>query len=67
MRITLETSDDMVELEYEGARVPARVWKGTTEGGVELHAFVLALAVDNAADASEFERELIAIPLPTVQ
>ena len=67
MRITLETSERVVELEYDGARIPARIWTGTTESGIEVHAFVLMLAVRNDADAIEFERELFEIKVPTVQ
>ena len=58
MRVTLESTDKIVELKTPTGVVPARLWEGTTEGGVACHAFVTRIAVSHTADASEFERDL---------
>jgi hypothetical protein len=58
MRVQLESTDKIVELETPSGRVPARIWEGTTENGIACHAFVTRIAVSKDLDASEFEREL---------
>jgi hypothetical protein len=54
MRITIE-STDMVTLV---GNVPARLWRGRTERGVECLVFVHRIAVRRDADTAEFDREL---------
>lgn len=54
MKIVIESTDQLTHIEG----VPVRVWKGTTEGGVECIVLVHRLAVERAKDTSEFEREL---------
>lgn len=58
MKVELESTDRIVELELHGQVVPARVWVGTTERGVECHAFITRIAVHRELDASEFEQDL---------
>src|SRR5262249_24671089 len=66
MKVTLESTDRIVELELQGAIVPARVWIGRTQKGIECHAFVTRIAVGRQDDASQFERDLREqhVPLP---
>lgn len=54
MKVTLESTDRVVNING----LPARVWQGTTESGIECHAFVTRIAVHKDLDASQFEREL---------
>jgi hypothetical protein len=54
MKVTLTSTDKIVHLNG----VPARIWQGTTENGVELHAYITRVAVVHDADATEFERDL---------
>lgn len=54
MKLMIEATDQLTEIDG----VPARVWNGTTEGGVECKVFVHRIAVHESADASQFEREL---------
>lgn len=54
MKVTLESTDKIVELNG----VQARIWEGETEGGVKCHAFITRIAVHKDDDASEFEKEL---------
>lgn len=64
MRITIEKTDQMVTVETRGGgTIPARVWKGVTDGGVECQLLVTRIAVHKAADNSAFERELTEPPV----
>jgi hypothetical protein len=54
MKVILESTDKIVHLNG----VPARVWQGRTDDGVECHAFITRIAVDKDADVTQFEREL---------
>jgi hypothetical protein len=54
MKITITSTDKIVELNG----IPARIWEGTTESGIEVHAFITRIAVDKNQDTSQFEREL---------
>lgn len=58
MTVTLHSTDKIVELATPGGVVPARLWEGTTGGGVRCHAFITRIAVHKDDDATEFEREL---------
>lgn len=58
MRAWLESTDKIVMLETASGEVPARIWEGLTEGGVELIAFVTRVAVFADVDQREFERDL---------
>lgn len=59
MRITIENTDQMVTVETrDGGKIPARVWRGVTDGGVECQVLVTRIAVHRDADNTSFEREL---------
>ena len=63
MKLTIEATERIVQLNG----VPARIWKGTTESGVEVHCFVARIAVPEEAGSdahAEFERELRSCPEP---
>jgi hypothetical protein len=62
VKLVLESTPDVVML--DGGL--ARVWRGTTGGGVPCVAFVRLVAVDRAADAGEFDRELRELSLGDV-
>lgn len=56
MKITLEKTAAFADL---SGNVKARIWRGTTETGIEVHAFIALIAVDQADDrAADFLREL---------
>lgn len=68
MKITIENTDQMVTIETRaGGKVPARVWRGVTEHGIECQVLVTRLAVHKAADNSAFERELTEPPTATIE
>jgi hypothetical protein len=58
MKVELESTNRIVDLEINGTVVPARIWQGRTENGIECHAFITRIAVRQDRDASEFERDL---------
>jgi hypothetical protein len=54
MKIILESTTRIDDING----VPCRLWQGKTESGVPMHAYIALVAVDRAADSSEFERDL---------
>ncbi len=59
MKITIENTDQIVSVETrDGAKVPARVWRGVTDGGVECQLLITRIAVHRDAATAAFEREL---------
>lgn len=65
MRITIENTDKIVNLETQSGVVPARVWEGQTESGIPLHCYITRVAVAVEHDFSQFERELIPTKAPS--
>jgi hypothetical protein len=64
MKITLESTTKMVTLVVNGRNVPARLWEGTTERGIPVHAFITRIgptipeAELTAEQDAEFQRDL---------
>ncbi len=64
MKITIESTDKVIELIGDHGRMPARVWEGATEKGVPVFCFVTRIApsikalADGDARLAEFERDL---------
>lgn len=56
MKITIESTEILAK--FNGADV--RLWKGKTEGGVEIQAYVTAIVVPRG-ETQEVERDLIEI------
>lgn len=54
MKIMIESTPTITE--YNGARV--RMWKGTTERGVECTLYIAGVQVNRADDTEQFEQEL---------
>jgi hypothetical protein len=65
MRITLEQTTKIVSLVTPTGTVPARIWEGTTAGGIPIHCFVTRVCVHKDEDHAEFERELQEARAPT--
>lgn len=55
MKIILEKTEEIVPVEG----VPTRLWKGKTNGGVEIVAFIARIGVSRLSDSAQLERELI--------
>jgi hypothetical protein len=65
MKVTLESTTKIVQLEIDGRSVPARVWQGETENGVPVHAFITRIVPEVRLDhpdidwlTAAFERDL---------
>jgi hypothetical protein len=58
MKVTLESTDKVVELKTATGIVPARLWEGETAGGIRCHAFITRIAVHDSLAATEFEQDL---------
>jgi len=43
MRVIVEPTEELANIKVNGALVPARVWKGQTESGIEIEMFVLSI------------------------
>jgi len=71
MKITIENTDKIVELNHNGSAMPARVWQGATDTGIPVQVFVTRIAPEippNDPRQYTFESELVstADPRPTV-
>lgn len=66
MNVTLWNTTKIVEVEINGAVVPARIWEGETESGIPVHAYITRIAVDRSADTRQFEAELSEVASPSL-
>jgi hypothetical protein len=60
MKVTLESTSEHQVLKTPDGSVPARVWKGTTESGIVVHAYVTRLYATSVDDTERLEREMAA-------
>lgn len=59
MKLTLTSTDRVVQVERDGASVPGRVWEGTTDTGIAVSCVITRIAVRrDDADLSQFQAEL---------
>ena len=58
MKVTLESTSKVVKLNHNGVDIPARIWEGTTDTGIPVHAFIARIGVHETKDQAQFEREL---------
>lgn len=65
MKITIESTGCMVEIVNQGTGVPARLWTGKTESGIEVQVLVSGIAVRASEDQAEFQAELQEVAAPT--
>jgi len=59
MRVTLHSTNKIVQLVTNDGEIAARIWEGQTESGIPCHAFITRIAVDKDDHAAEFQRELV--------
>ena len=58
MRMQIESTEEVGELVTDdGARIPCRIWRGTTERGTACLLFISRIAIDEK-ERAEFEAEL---------
>lgn len=64
MTVILHNTDRIVTLVVDGKDVPARIWEGYTDTGIQCHAYITRIAVHQDLDSSAFDRELQHKPRP---
>jgi hypothetical protein len=58
MKAIIEPTPEMYEAPINGVLVPVRIWKGHTERGVPIEAYVLSITPDNERDLPTLRSEL---------
>jgi hypothetical protein len=58
MKVTLDSTPDHLILKTPDGAVPARIWTGTTESGIVVHAYVTRLFATSVDDTERLEREI---------
>jgi hypothetical protein len=58
MKITIESTDKLVQLQGPAGSLPARIWEGHTDSGIPVHCFITRIAVHKDEDTSQFDAEL---------
>jgi hypothetical protein len=65
MKIAIESTRHIVEIMVQGVAVPARLWVGKTESGIEVQCLVTRISALETEDLAEFDRELNEVSPPT--
>lgn len=63
MKIQLHSTTKIVQ--FNG--LPARIWEGTTEKGVKVHAYLTRIACDKDANQEEFQNDLQSHEAPSAE
>ena len=63
MKLTVEPTEEFFRTD-EG--VPVRAWKGQTDAGTPVIAFIAAIAAPDGVDQADLARELREIPGPNI-
>ncbi len=58
MKITIESTNRILQIKTDSGDVPARLWEGTTASGVKVECLITRIAARDNQDLSQFEREL---------
>ena len=68
MRITLDSTKVVTDIQINGVDVPARLWEGHTEDGVPVHAYITRVSpqTDDPEATAQFSRELRETARPSV-
>ena len=65
MKVTLESTSNLIEVKINGVLVPARIWEGQTDTGIAVHAYITRIAVKETDDTAQFEKELAECRAPS--
>jgi hypothetical protein len=57
MKITIEPTRELYNARINDATVPVRMWRGRTEDGIEIEAYLLAIAPAVDADAERLQQQ----------
>ena len=67
MKITIESTTKVVDLQGDMGRMSARIWEGHTESGVPVHCYIVRIAAKRDANLDLFEKELQECRAPSVE
>jgi hypothetical protein len=67
MKVTLDSTSKVVQftLTDPAGHIPARLWEGVTAAGIPCHAYIILIACEREADATEFEQDLAVAQPPS--
>jgi len=65
MKITIENTEQLVDVVVRGVSVPARLWVGETESGIKVQVLVTRIAVPLGDNQVQFQKELSETAAPT--
>lgn len=66
MKMTIESTEQIVAIEQHGRTFEARRWTGRTDSGIEVDVFVPVIRVRSTYDQSQFAAELRELPQPSL-
>ena len=58
MKITIESTDRIILIEQGGVSIPARMWEGKTDSGIEIFCLITRIAAGDGQDIFQFAKEL---------
>ena len=67
MKIYLEPTPELYLAPINGVDVPVRIWRGATNSGLPIEAYVLSITPDNDDDSPLLKAELPAFMKPSRQ
>ena len=65
MKITIESTSRIVQIEGPHGTIPARVWEGTTDSGIPVICAITRVATPSDGNTEQFDRELQACKPPS--
>lgn len=58
MKATIVPTRELYNAPINGVKVPVRIWRGFTEGGVAIEAYVLSITPDEPEEHARLQTEL---------
>lgn len=66
MKITIESTTEIVNVQQGKETIPCRLWEGMSAAGTKVFCLIARVAVDKDADARELEIDLDEMKPPSV-
>lgn len=67
MKIIVESTSRLVDIEVNGTKVPARIWEGKTDSGIPVTCAITRVAVHKDQNQDQFRRELEECKAPSAE
>jgi hypothetical protein len=58
LKVTIESTTQIVTCMKEGKEIPARLWQGLTESGIPVECLIIRIAAPTDRNLEQFEAEL---------